>query len=111
MSTMRFADEVIPRRDVDALPSRASKPEAKALRMATQLIDGLTAPWEPDRYHDTYAEDLRTRIKAKDRGKEVVQATPAAENGKVLDLMAALEASLDAGTARAKPRKRSRKSA
>jgi len=111
MSTMRFADEVVPRRDVDALPSRASKPEAKALRMATQLIDGLTAPWEPDRYHDTYAEDLRTRIKAKDQGKEVVTEAPAAENGKVLDLMAALEASLEAGKGRAKPRKRTRKSA
>src|SRR4051794_12499026 len=96
MSTMRFADEVVSRHDVDALPSRASKPEAKALRMATQLIDGLTAPWKPDAYHDTYAEDLRKRIKAKDDGKEVVTEPAAAEGGKVLDLMAALEASLDA---------------
>ena len=79
MSTMRFADEVVPRRDVDALPSRATKPDAKALRMATQLIDGLAAPWEPDAYHDTYAEDLRKRIKAKDSGKDVVQDEPEAE--------------------------------
>ena len=42
MSTMRFADEVVPRRDVDALPSRATKPDAKAMKMAAQLIDGLT---------------------------------------------------------------------
>jgi DNA end-binding protein Ku len=112
MSTMRFADEVVPRREVDALPSRATKPDTKAMHMATQLIDGLTAPWEPDTYHDTYAEDLRKRIKAKDRGKEVVREAPAAEtDGKVLDLMAALEASLDAGTRRAEPRKKTRKSA
>src|SRR3954454_2982928 len=55
MSTMRFADEVVPRRDVDALPSRATKPDAKAMRMATQLIDGLSAEWKPAAYHDTYA--------------------------------------------------------
>jgi DNA end-binding protein Ku len=114
MSTMRFADEVVPKRDIDALPSRASKPDAKAMRMATQLIDGLTAPWKPEAYHDTYVEELRKRIKAKDAGKEIVHEEPEPAEGKVLDLMAALEASLDAGRARkprAKPRKRTRKSA
>jgi len=126
MSTMRFADEVVPRRAVDALPSRASKPDPKAMKMAAQLIDGLTAVWDPDAYHDTYAEDLRTRIKAKDSGKDVVQDESAGEpTGKVLDLMAALEASLEgtrtkrakkpakaASKPKSKPRKRpTRKSA
>lgn len=107
MSTMRFADEVVPRRDVDALPSRAAKPDAKAMRMAAQLIDGLTAPWKPDAYHDTYAEDLRRRIKTKDADAEVVDAEPAADaGGKVLDLMAALEASLEKGK---RPRRRTTK--
>ena len=58
MSTMRFADEVVPRDDIDGMPKRA-KPEAKALRMATQLLDALAADWEPKRYHDTYTEELR----------------------------------------------------
>jgi DNA end-binding protein Ku len=116
MSTMRFADEVVPRNDIDALPSRATKPDAKAMRMAAQLIDGLTADWKPDAYHDTYAEDLRRRIKAKDAGDEVAHDDEdAPSSGKVLDLMAALEASLDAGTRSrkrpAKARKRARKSA
>jgi len=108
MSTMRFADEVVPRRSVDALPSRAPKPDAKAMKMAAQLIDGLTAPWDPDAYHDTYAEELRKRIKAKDSGEDVVREEPADEpSGKVLDLMAALEASLEKGRSRgstAKPK-------
>ena len=124
MSTMRFADEVVPRRAVDALPSRATKPDAKAMRMAAQLIDGLTAAWDPDAYHDTYAEDLRTRIKAKDSGEDVVQDESTGEpTGKVLDLMAALEASLEGtrtkrakkpakAASKSKPRKRpARKSA
>ena len=46
MSTMRFADEVVPRADVDDLPRRA-KPEPKNLRMAVQLLDAMTSEWDP----------------------------------------------------------------
>ncbi|MGH9134690.1 MAG: Ku protein [Ilumatobacteraceae bacterium] len=114
MSTMRFADEVVPRTDVDGLPDRRAKPEAKALKMATQLVDSLAAEWEPDRYHDTYAEELRKRIKAKDKGKEIVEEDESApEEGKVLDLMAALERSVEASKSRksrpSSTRKRTRK--
>lgn len=93
MSTMRFADEVVPRSDLE-LPRRA-KPDAKALTMATQLIEGLAAPWKPSRYHDTYTDELRERIERKDAGEETVEETaePAA---RVVDLMAALSASVDA---------------
>src|SRR6187431_1584055 len=41
MSTMRFADEVVPRADVEGVPTRRSKPEAKALKLATQIVDSL----------------------------------------------------------------------
>ena len=97
MSTMRFADEVVPRADVDDLPRRA-KPEPKNLRMAVQLLDAMTAEWDPKRYEDTFTEELRQRIKAKDKGKKVVEEPERAEptGGKVVDLMAALEASVDA---------------
>jgi DNA end-binding protein Ku len=102
MSTMRFADEVVPRADIDELPTRRTKPDAKALQMAIQLLDGLASDWEPTRYHDTYAEELRKRITAK--GKSATMATEEAEpqesEGKVLDLMAALEASVNASKAR-----------
>jgi len=98
MSTMRFADEVVPRADVDELPSRRTKPAGKALAMATQLLDGLAADWEPQRYHDTYTEELRKRIRARDEGgAKTVEDQPEAEpEAKVLDLMAALEASVKA---------------
>jgi DNA end-binding protein Ku len=107
MSTMRFADEVVPRREIEGLPKRA-KPEPKALSMAKQLIDGMTADWDPDRYRDTYTDELRKRIKAKDAGKEVVESTEAPK-ARVLDLMAALEASVDAARERRTPRKPTRK--
>ena len=96
MSTMRFADEVVPRSDIDGIPSRRSKADPKALKLATQIVDSLAGDWDPEKYHDTYAEELRSRIKAKDRGKEVVdEAAPDEGDDKIVDLMAALEASVD----------------
>ena len=106
MSTMRFADEVVPRKDIEDLPKRSAKPEGKALAMATQLLDGLAADWKPQQYHDTYTEELRKRIVAKDkRGTKKVDKTGEDEpkDTKVLDLMAALEASVSASKARRKP--------
>jgi DNA end-binding protein Ku len=96
MSTMRFADEVVPRADIEGMPRR-SKPDTKALSMATSLIDALASDWDPKQYHDTYTEELRARIKAKDEGKEIVEPEEAEPTGgKVLDLMEALQASVDA---------------
>jgi DNA end-binding protein Ku len=95
MSTMRFADEVVPRSEIDGIPTRRSKPTGKALQLATQIVDSLAGDWDPDQYHDTYAEELRRRIKAKDRGKQVVdEAAPEEGDAKIVDLMEALEASV-----------------
>jgi len=102
MSTMRFADEVVPRSEIDGLPSRRTKPDARELKMATQLVEGLAADWKPSAYRDTYTDELRDRIKAKDDGKEITSTSPEQE-AKVMDLMAALEASLER---KPKPRKR-----
>jgi DNA end-binding protein Ku len=114
MSTMRFADEVVPRSDVDDLPSR-SKPPAKNLQMAVQLLDAMASDWDPRRYEDTFTEELRQRIAAKERGEELVDEAepPEQTGGKVIDLMAALEESLDAakvGKGRGKGRRTSRSS-
>jgi DNA end-binding protein Ku len=105
MSTMRFADEVVPRSDIDEVPSRRSKPDAKTLKMATQLIDALSSDWKPKQYRDTFTDELRDRIKAKDKGKEIVEEEPAEAPGKVVDLMKALEASVN--SAKGKRRKKS----
>jgi DNA end-binding protein Ku len=110
MSTMRFADEIVPRSTVDGLTKKAGKPEAKALRMATDLIDGLSAEWDPARYHDTYTEELRARIKAKNAGKTIAEPVEASD-AKVVDLMAALEASVKAAKGKRKPARRRSSSA
>ena len=107
MSTMRFADEIVKRSEIEGLPRR-SKADPKALRMAKQLIEGLSSEWDPARYHDTYTEALRKRITSKNAGKEVVE-TAEEPAGRVLDLMAALEASVEASKKRRQPRKTTRK--
>jgi DNA end-binding protein Ku len=108
MSTMRFADEVVERSEIEGLPRR-SKTDPKALRMAKQIIEGLSSEWNPKQYHDTYTEALRKRITAKNAGKEVVE-TAEEPAGRVLDLMAALEASVNASKKRRSPRKTAGKS-
>jgi DNA end-binding protein Ku len=102
MSTMRFADEVVPRSDVEEVPDRRTKPDAKMLRMATELVDSLAADWDPDQYRDTYTDELRKRIKAKEAGEEITTEPEAEPEGKVVDLMEALQASVEGS------RKRSR---
>jgi DNA end-binding protein Ku len=67
------------------------------LQMAGSLIETLSGEFDPDEYHDHYREALQEVIDAKVAGRDVV--TPAAEKqetGAVVDLMAALRASVDA---------------
>jgi DNA end-binding protein Ku len=67
------------------------------LAMAESLIESLSGDFEPEQYSDNYREALQTLIEAKVEGREVVQpAEPAADSGTVVDLMAALRASVEA---------------
>jgi len=97
MSTMRFADEVVDRSTIDEIPKKADKTDAKALKLAVQIVDTLTGDWDPAQYHDTYVEELRTIIDAKADGETIeVDEGEEAGGAQVLDLMDALRASLDA---------------
>ena len=95
LATMHYPDEV---RQVDELASiKAEPPVSEAeLRMAGQLIESLSAPFTPEKYTDAYRQALMQLITEKASGRQV-QTTPAAPAGAaVADLMAALEASLQA---------------
>ena len=80
------------------------KADAKALTLATQIIDSLAAEWDPERYHDTYTEELRELIKRKEAGKETTIEAPPPSSAKVIDLMAALEASVAASKGKRSPK-------
>jgi DNA end-binding protein Ku len=82
--------------------------------MAVQLLDSLASDWDPKQYKDTYVEELRDRIEAKDAGKEVVTEETAERSADVIDLSEALQRSLDdaRGTKRRRTtRRKTRKSA
>jgi len=67
------------------------------LAMAQSLIESMTAEFDPDQYHDEYREALEQVIEAKIEGREVVeQPVQEEDTGSVVDLMAALRASVAA---------------
>jgi DNA end-binding protein Ku len=97
METMIFADEVISPEDIDDLPSAKDlKASERELKMAQQLIDSLSADFEPEKYHDEYREKVLELIERKASGEEIAVQPEAPQPTKVPDLMAALEASLAA---------------
>jgi DNA end-binding protein Ku len=99
LTTMRFADEVVPPSDLeDALPAEKPKVAKREVEMAEQLIDSLTRRFDPMAYRDEYREQLLALIERKAEGEDVLSA-PAAEEPeptKAPDLMAALEQSIAA---------------
>ena len=65
--------------------------------MAESLVESMAGDFEPDQYTDEYREALQQVIDAKIEGREVVDTSPAKpDTGQVVDLMAALRASVDA---------------
>jgi DNA end-binding protein Ku len=115
LTTMRFADEVVPASELDdALPQKQGKVAKKEQEMAEQLIASLSTEFKPSSYRDEYREQLLGLIESKAEGKEIVAPeTEEPEPTKAPDLMAALEASIAAvkgGEAPAAPEKK-RKSA
>jgi DNA end-binding protein Ku len=100
LSTMLFADEVVPQSDIPDVPTRRAKISSRERALAEQIVESLESDWKPERYHDDYEEELRRRIKAKQKGKLETVAEEQEQPAKVLDLMAALQASLDEGKRR-----------
>ncbi len=102
VETMRYADEVIPIEEVGGAPE--ADLSEKELAMARQLVESLAEDFDADKYENEYREQLMGLIEAKAAGEEVVAEPEAEEPAKVLDLMAALEASLQrSGNAGALP--------
>ena len=97
MSTMVYADEVNSAEQIAEL-TEVSEVEVsdKELAMANQLIESLSAEFDPSKYEDTYRERVLEVIERKAAGEEDVIATPEPQEEKVVDLMAALEASVSA---------------
>ncbi len=88
--TMYYQDEI---RQVDEFRTDTSLVKDKELAMAKMLISSLEADFEPQKYHDTYRDNLQKMIEAKVEGRKVV-AAPTEHVAPVIDIMEALKKSL-----------------
>jgi DNA end-binding protein Ku len=106
LNTMYFADEIRDTKGLD-VPKRV-KVGARELKIADQLIESLTVDWDPERYDDTYRAEVMKVIRRKAKGQPIAVEAEEEPRAKVVDLVEALQASLDA---KRKPRKRTAKKA
>ena len=97
MSTLAYADEVIDPAEIDELNGLESvEVNDKEIAMAEALVSSLTADFEPEKYRDEYREEVMALIQMKADGQAFEVPETAAEKPKVVDIMAALEASVAA---------------
>lgn len=101
MSTMVYADELNDASEIPELDDlEGIEVSTKELDMARQLIHSLSADFEPERFEDTHRQQVLDLIERKAAGQTEILAPPVVmEEDKVVDLMAALEASVQSAKA------------
>jgi DNA end-binding protein Ku len=100
LEIMRFATELVDASDLSFPSTEGVRPGE--LKMAEQLIESLTQPFEPTKYRDDYHANIMAIIKAKLKGEHIDVEEPAEPTGTdVLDLMAKLQESLKQGKKKA----------
>jgi DNA end-binding protein Ku len=102
--TLRFAQEIRSLDEVSVPSAEQAKISAREVTMAEKLVEQMSAPWRPERHHDTYREDLMERIQEKIHKKQTHVLTakekPSKEtrqSAQVIDLMSVLKQSLEGG--------------
>jgi DNA end-binding protein Ku len=94
LNTLHWPDEIRATDDLD-LPEGVSV-SAKEIAMAETLVEAMATKFEPDEFKDEYKEAIEEIVKAKVQGKEdLIEAPEAAAETTVVDLMAALKASVE----------------
>jgi DNA end-binding protein Ku len=107
LQELLYADEV---RSISEVPLPEGEVRDAELKLAKQLIDQIASEtFEPSKYHDEVRERIQADIERKVQGQDISESAPAPEPARIIDLMAALKASLGkgAGKAEAAPEKAS----
>ncbi len=92
LHTMYYRDEI---RAMDEFRTDTSQVKDKELDLAVTLIATLAGAFEPEKYKDSYRENIRALIDAKIQGAQVVEPPAAQTMAPVIDIMEALKASLN----------------
>src|SRR5438046_9988762 len=109
LHTMYYEEEV---RKLEGFGAPDVELKDAEVKVAHQLIEALAADWDPEKYKDSFQENLKQLIETKLEGGEVAAVEKPKKLAPVVDLMAALKQSLaqmegkkkPAATARAEPR-------
>jgi len=97
MSSLAYADEVVDPAEIDELTGLDEVDvNDREVAMAESLVESLTAEFEPEKYHDEYREQVMALIQMKADGEEIAAPETPSDAPKVVDIMAALEASVAA---------------
>ena len=100
LHTMYYADEVRRLEDFGAPDVELKEAEVK---VAHQLIEALAAEWDPEKYHDTFQENLKKLIETKLEGGTIAEVEKPKKLAPVVDLMSALKQSLAEMEGKRKP--------
>jgi DNA end-binding protein Ku len=98
LTTLHWPDEIRATSELD-LPDEEYDFKPAELAMARQLVSAMTGEFNAAEYKDEYRDALMQVIESKIEGHEVKAPEPVEEGGKLIDLMAALEASVNAAKA------------
>jgi DNA end-binding protein Ku len=98
--TMRYADEVLDDKEFELPSLKEAKVSDKEVQLAERLVEDMSEEWDPEKYGDTYRDDLMKRIEElATEGRTHVVRKPGKEGEKggaqIIDLMAALKRSLE----------------
>jgi DNA end-binding protein Ku len=97
---MFFEDEIRdPEEELDTLPP-VGDANARELSIAKKLVDSLTDAWDPSRYQNTYRQRVEELVEQKRAGHAVVHGAEDRPKSNVIDLMSALQASIDRSSKR-----------
>ena len=105
LSTMLFADEIVQPAELETYLPGDVKLTDKELNMARQLINSLVTDFEPEKYENEYYKSVMSLIDSKAESAQVGSKQVEA-GGKVIDIMAAIEASIKAIEEKEKSKKR-----
>jgi DNA end-binding protein Ku len=95
LETLYLAEDVYSQAEIDEAMDETDvkKPE---LDLARQIVEGLSAQFDPDYLSSTYRSDLRALLEAKLRGEEIAEPEPTPQPAPAVDLIEALKASVEA---------------
>ena len=100
LHTMYYADEV---REVEGFGAPDVELKDSEVKIAHQLIEALSAEWDPEKYHDEFQENLKKLIETKLEGGKIAEVEKPKKLAPVVDLMSALKQSLAEMEGKKKP--------